>query len=233
MEAFETPVSGEFVDRVALLWQKILRVDHANTFAGASAIAIDRPHGHDRLPQPGYVGVRYRPGGILLLGQNPGNDPIGKGESAEDLQQYALLHRLKDAPAAAAVARELMAALAVNVMPTWPIIRNVVQPLLTKLGIGLDDIAYTNLVKFRTINSGIKGSIYDASWPVTLEQISLLNPANIIALGVETNKQFKRLYRDRGGAHVYHIPRAIGDTRLSAEGAEAIDYIVRQLLPTR
>jgi hypothetical protein len=128
-----------FAAQVALLWQEILRCDHADMFADARNDAIDRAHGYDRLPQPGFVGRRYQPGGILLIAQNPGNDPIGKGEGQLDLAQYTPLRRLRDAKnrrEAIRASRHLIDTLE-PIMQKWNIIRVVAQKLLRALGLDL------------------------------------------------------------------------------------------------
>jgi hypothetical protein len=225
-----TKTRADFPTRVALLWQKILRSDHADAFAGTVGSAIDRSHGHDRLPQPGFVGSRYQPQGVLILGQNPGNDAIGKGESAADLHQYEMLRRLRDAvdtASAVAASKALMAALGSTVMPTWLIVQNVVRPLLAALNLTLDDIAYTNLVKFRTSGSSFASRIYDRSWVETSGQICLLEPSVIIALGNATHDQFKRRYK--GPARHFRVQRCRGDTRIPDEGRRDIERIAAQL----
>jgi hypothetical protein len=225
-----TKAGADFPTRVALLWQEILRSDHAEAFAGTVGSAIDRSHGHDRLPQPGFVGSRYKPQGTLILGQNPGNDAIGKGESTADLHQYEILRRLRDAvdtEAAVAASQALMAALGLTVMPTWLIVQNVVRPLLAALHLVLDDIAYINLVKFRTLDSSFPSRIYDRSWAETSKQICLLEPSVIIALGIGTYDEFKPRYK--GTASHFRVQRSRGDTRLPDEGRKDIERIAAQI----
>ena len=77
-------------------------------------------------------------------------------------------------------------------MPQWKIVKNVVQPLLQGFCLGLNHIAYTNLVKFRTDDSGFASSLYKKSWELTSEQIDLLAPQIIVALGVGTHKAFSQ-----------------------------------------
>jgi hypothetical protein len=215
-----------FAAQVALLWQEILRSDHPDMFANAQNDAIDRAHGHDRLPQPGFVGRRYQPGGILLIAQNPGNDPFGKGEGTLDLTQYTPLRRLRDAKnrrETIHASQHLMATLE-SIMKKWNIIRVVARPLLHALDLDLDDVAYLNLVKFRTRNSNIGSNLYDKSWPSTSQQITLLDPFDIIALGAKTHKQFTRRYTGNATTHP-RIPRGRGDTYLPEEGEKAIKII--------
>jgi len=216
----------EWTASVAALWQRILRVDHASLFVGAAGDIKDRDHGFDRLPQPGFIGCDYRPGGVLLLGQNPGSDPKGKGMSPSDQLQYRLLSALRDASdnaEALAAFKNLMSALGVKVMPHWAIARNVVQPLLNDLGVNLNQVAYTNMVKFRTNDSGFANTLYEKSWELTSEQIDLLSPSIIVALGVATHRGFMKRYRGR--AKVYKITRGIGDTFLPAAGKSDIAAI--------
>ena len=221
---------GSLSTQVALLWQEILRSDPAAAFSGTVGSAIDRSHGHDRLPQPGFVGSGYKPKGVLILGQNPGNDAVGKGEAVADLHQYQILRCLRDAKdteSAESASHALMAALDTTVMPTWRIVQNVVMPLLKKLHLDLKDIAYLNLVKFRTVNSDFPSRIYDHSWFQTSMQIELLEPQVIIVLGVRTYKEFKLRYK--GQVQHFRVQRSIGDTRLPDEGRKDIESIVAQL----
>ncbi|HWY14069.1 MAG TPA: hypothetical protein VNX86_02905 [Rhizomicrobium sp.] len=223
----EVTAANYLTTKAAALWQRILKVDHSYLFATASQDIRDRPHGFDRIPQPGFVGSQYRKGGMLLIGQNPGNDPIGKGASASDQLQYGLLIALRDAAssdAAVAAFSALIDALATSVMPNWAITKNVVQPLLSGLGGNLNHITYTNMVKFRTDDSAFAKTLYDESWKLTSEQIDLLAPNVIVALGVGTHEEFKKHYR--GSARLYRITRTRGDTHLPPAGAADVKAII-------
>lgn len=215
-----------FNNKVAMLWRDILKVDPRKVFSGVEAHAVSREGSHDDLPQPGYVGPRYKPGGILLLGQNPGNDRVGKGLSDSDVLQYKLLRKLRDCDPddAREACIKLMEQLGKNVMPDWPLIRNVVGPLLARIGIDLPDIAFTNIAKFRTANSSFQAVIYERSWGFTLQQIELLQPGNIICLGEKTGAAFRRRYK--GIVPVHRIRRAIGDTYLPPTGRQDIQDII-------
>lgn len=216
--------------RVAMLWQSILRSNQAEVFAGYEVSAKNRPHGHDRLPQPGFVGPSYRPGGVMIIGQNPGNDVVANGESSTNLRQYELLRQLRDAVDSAAVvsaSHELMAALGSEIMPTWSIVKNIVLPLLSALRLTLDDVAYTNLVKFRTVESNLASQIYGRSWDTTSAQIRLLEPAYIIALGLGTHREITRRYI--GSAEIHRVQRSRGDWALPDKGRRDIELISTRL----
>lgn len=218
-----------FNGKAALLWQNILNVDPREVFSGVETHAVSREGSNDDLPQPGYVGPNYEPGNILLLGQNPGNDPIGKGISASDALQYRHLRKLKDCGPEHAQKTyiELMETLGENVMPKWPLIRNVVIPFLSEIDMKLSDVAFTNIAKFRTTSSSFQTIIYERSWLLTLEQIELLQPGNIVCLGEKTRSEFCRRYK--GSIPVHRIRRAIGDTRLPPTGRHDIQDIIQLL----
>lgn len=211
----------------APLWQQILRLGHAKFFAGFETAAIDRLHGFDRLPQPGFVGKRYRPDdGIVFVGKNPANG--GDGMLPGDMQQYPLLKALCDASADNVIPtfRHLMAGLGTTVMPCWPIVQVVVTPLLNGLRLSLDDVAYINLCKFRTSNVPPR-ELYKRSWPTTLRQIELLRPSAIVALGNGTHGELLRHYK--GSARVFRIQRGWGDRRLTPQGKQDIEQIITAL----
>ncbi|MDE2361863.1 MAG: hypothetical protein KGM42_04220 [Hyphomicrobiales bacterium] len=221
-----SPIDELLAAEVARLWRNILQASRDQIFEGAEEAIVDRWHGNDRLPQPGFVGLNYERGGLLLIGQNPGNDGVGKGLSRADQLQYQLLIRLRDAEDSEVVGAytELMNALGSTVMPSWKIVRNVVYPLLRALdGQTLNHIAYTNLVKFRTVDSKFNRTIYDASWSATIDQINLLKPALIVALGAGTFNQLQRRYK--GTVPIKKVRRQIGDSGLPAAGRSDIAEI--------
>ena len=87
----------------ALLWRRILTADPEAVFRTHASRLMNR-NWADRLPQPGYMGARYRPGGLVFVSMNPGAGPQA-GLSADDQRQYGTLQRLRDADEGAALAR--------------------------------------------------------------------------------------------------------------------------------
>src|SRR5260370_27944594 len=119
--------SSNFDIRLPIVWQSILQLSHEEFFDGFSQAMIDREHGHDKLPQPGYVGRSYRPGGLIVIGQNPGNGRDGL--TLSDERQHQFLYDLRNAEGSSnclKAYRNLMGALGTEVMITWNIVRNVV-----------------------------------------------------------------------------------------------------------
>jgi hypothetical protein len=212
------PASSSNLDiRLAIIWQNILQRSHLEFFDGFVHAAIDRQHGHDKLSQPGYVGRSYHPGGLVVIGQNPGNGRDGL--TPPDERQYQFLYELRDAKGSSErlkAYRSLMTTLETEVMTTWKIVRNVVEPLLGQLGLKFDEIAYLNLMKFRTISNSPPEMLYNRSWTHTVEQINALSPGLIVALGAGAYRKFKKRYR--GKAEHDFVTRSIGDSGLPAQG---------------
>jgi hypothetical protein len=216
--------SNDFDMRLAIVWKNILLLSHQKFFDGFTQAALDREHGHDKLPQPGYVGRSYRPGGLILIGQNPGNG--AGGLTPPDERQYQLLYDLRDASSSSKrliAYRSLMIALEKDVMVTWRIVRNVVTPLLDELAVTFNKIAYLNLMKFRTVDNHPPKTLYNRCWPHTDEQLNALSPGWVVALGAGTYDKFVSQYD--GSAKHDRVTRSIGDWVLPAQGKLDIERI--------
>jgi hypothetical protein len=208
------------------LWRRIVNVPNSAVFGDSHPDMRMKGNDFDQMPQPGFVGRSYRPGGLLLIGKNPGNDRVKGIMSDPDQTQYVLLKGLKESSGgelAVKAFEDLMTALSVSVMPEWAIFKNVVRPLLDGLGLSLDQISYSNMMKFHTKSNEFSKLLFERSWEITSEQIRLLDPSVIVVLGISTSDQFAKYYRD--SARVYKIARGIGDVYLPAAGAEHISKI--------
>ena len=82
-------------NNAALLWRRILTADPDSIFGTESSRLMNR-NWADRLTQPGYLGLRYRSGGLVFVSMNPGAGPQA-GLSADDQRQYGALKRLRGA----------------------------------------------------------------------------------------------------------------------------------------
>ena len=108
-------------------------------------------------------------------------------------------------------------------MPTWKIIQRFVDPILQQTAIEFSSISYFNLLKWRTSKSNNLNKLYDRSWKHhTAEQVHLLRPSIVIAVGVDAGKAFRRHHTDLVQFDV--IPRVIGDN-IGEPGKEAIRRI--------
>jgi hypothetical protein len=212
--------------KASLLWRDILRRDPEGLFGGLAAQLHFRNWG-DKIPQPGYVGSQYAPGGIVFVSMNPGGGPAdGLGES--DLRQYKMLEELRDStPTQSASVFKKLCALLSEEMPRWKIYRNFVAPILEPLSIPFSTVSYLNLLKWRTKSSKKLARLYEISWrDHTLAQFELLSPGTIIAIGVDAGNSFLKLYAGRATIDV--IPRVIGNN-VGSPGREAISRISKRL----
>lgn len=205
----------------ARLWRRILHTDPDVLFGMESSRLLNRNWG-DRLAQPGYVGERYRPGGLVFVSMNPGAGPQG-GMSADDQRQYGALEHLRDADDLTVSARfdELTDALA-EIMPSWKIWQNFVRPVLEGTGQDWSEVAYVNLLKWRTVSSSGLARLYALSWDHhTREQIERLEPSRVIAIGTGAGRAFKKHYT--GLADFDFIPRV--RSNVGPAGREALARI--------
>jgi hypothetical protein len=92
--------------KVALLWRRILTADPDAIFGPGASRLLNR-NWADRLPQPGYVGARYRPGGLVFVSMNPGGGPK-QGLGADDQRQNGALQCLRDADESAAASGSMI-----------------------------------------------------------------------------------------------------------------------------
>ena len=141
------------------------------------------------------------------------------------MTQYQLLEKLRDSSDARPAYDQLMAALS-QIMPDWRIVQNCqILRILSSKGMRFTEIAFTNLVAWRTQNGSIPVSAYAAAWDDHVnEQIKILNPARVIALGVPARDWLVKV-----GIKAFEaadtIKRRQGDTGLLPEGEKVIERI--------
>jgi hypothetical protein len=209
-------------ESAARLWRRILNADPAALF-GREAVRLLNRNGRDRLPQPGYVGAGYQAGGLVFVSMNPGAGPQN-GLSAEDLRQYRALETLRDATdGAASAAFDALTGVLAEVMVTWNIHRNFVVPVLKAAHTDFRQVAYLNLLKWRTAKSSGLHRLYQLGWDDhTCAQFELLAPGRVIAIGSDAGRAFARLHR--APVPLDSIPRAIGNN-VGPEGRAALARI--------
>lgn len=152
-------------------------VDHDLPKADSAQIAAD-----DLLPQFGFVGSRYNVRRILLLGINPGNGPRKERNSGDKIALPALASFVGNpTPDAFVVAQRAYK----QVCQGWAVWGRQCDILLRDCGLGLEDIAFTNALPWRTASqSAFSRSIACKTaqlyaGPVVRE----LEPSIIIAVG--------------------------------------------------
>ena len=208
----------------ARLWCRILRADPEAIF-GTEASRLSQRNWADRLPQPGYMGLRYRPGGLVFVSMNPGAGPQD-GLGGDDQRQYVALQHLRDTDEAAAeTAFDQLTQVLAEIMPGWKIHHNFVAPVLRAAGVDFSQVAYVNLLKWRTAASSGLARLYALSWDHhTRDQLELLAPSRVIAIGSDAGRAFQRHFT--GAVDFDFIPRAIGNN-VGPAGREALARIAR------
>ncbi len=122
------------------------RVASCNSCARLHATALLRDE-VENVPQPGYVGSRYWTKRVLLVGQNPAVPP--ERLAAEDRPYTAALRKIRDAPTPENFVQ--LHSILTNFIPRWPVHGSYFP--LTECGLELDEIAYCNLVRCRTVQN--------------------------------------------------------------------------------
>jgi hypothetical protein len=175
----------------------------------------------------GYVGINYRKGrGLLLLAINPG----GGGDAytqrtPEDGAFYPLLVQLKtSSPEKSCEAFDRINNAFVGIVQRWNLWR-VLQPTLEAAGRSIDEVAYMNVVPYRTRGDKMP-PIAARRWAwaqIVGPTIQLLEPRAIIALGKKAGSVVDALLPK--GITLYCVPRTIGDTYLSTDALKVHERI--------
>jgi hypothetical protein len=219
-----------FESRLAAHWQAILRTDPKRLF-GADYKWIRQAALDDSMPQPGYVGRRYKVCGLVFVAGNPGGPKqrLGKEIGTEDQKQYELLTALRRA----APTKRLQAFRALNdglgeSMQSWNISAKYVQAVIKDL-VEFSEISFINLVKWRTVDERMPRGLLKKSWDAhTRDQLQLLQPSLVICLGKTIASPFmNQNYSER--AHLITIPRTRKDAYVSEQAKVAIYHARRYL----
>jgi hypothetical protein len=173
---------------------------------------------------PGWVGKSWQPdGGTLLMAINPGGGGDAYRLNSTDERLYGLFRAFKAAPPdeRGEALTELSNAW-IGIQKTHNIYR-LVQPILEALDTGSEDMAFLNVLPFRTRGDAPAGSaVLRRAWDVaTSHQVAALRPRRIIALG---RKAFDALTAV-GATKAYdviYLKRAIGDSHVTPEAQAAI-----------
>ena len=187
------------VNRVELarLWQSILQTDPDQLFGrqDANSRLVRRPDSGDEIPQPGFVGSEYQPGGVLFIAKNPakGELPLNTLEErhVQTLRSFKSSHSDSLPESFETLMKEL-----VHIMSEWHMVRNYVRPIISKAGVELESVAFLNLFKWRS--DDVTRAMFRRSWQAhTGEQYRLLRPALVIAVGKGTADIFGRVSEPR------------------------------------
>jgi hypothetical protein len=110
-----------------------------------------------------------------------------------------------------------------EVAPTWRFNRILTARVLDALGLRWPQIAYLNLLKWRSKGKASLATLYNWSWEKhTSAQIQALEPGRVIVLGVGAG----RAYEAKAGVGACKvIPRTRGDSYISDAAQRAIEEL--------
>ena len=165
----------------------------------------------------GYVGTDYRPGsGLLLLAINPGGGGYAyESRTAEDHKFLPLLMEFKQAePSELMESFERVNVAFMRIVRGWNI-WTILDPTLKAAGVAIEDVAYMNIVPYRTRGNVMPpAATRKRAWArIVQPSVDLLAPRAIIAMGKKAGGVVKRWYA--GALPVYCVPRTNGDPYVS------------------
>lgn len=197
-------------------------LERSAIFSDTRLMPVTRPE-DAAIAAPGWVGKQWHSGGTLLMAINPGGGGDAYRLNPMDERLYGLFRTFKSAPADQR--EEALAALStawIEIQKTHNIYR-LIRPIMEALDAGNEDLAFLNVLPFRTRQDKPAGSaILRQAWNVaTSHQVAALRPSRIIALG---RKAFDALTAV-GATKTYqvvYLKRAIGDSHITPEAQAAI-----------
>lgn len=220
---------------LALHFHALTRISREELFGASAATCkpLNLPDDASTM-FAGYVGSSYVPGsGLLLLAINPG----GGGDAytkriPEDEVFYPLLAKFKHSdPANASAVFERINESFVGIVKGWNLWR-ILGPTLAAAGKNLDEVAYMNVVPYRTRQDKMPPvSTRQIAWSrIIVPTLALLQPRAVVTLGKKAGSIVQPLLDS--GIVYYCVPRTIGDSYLSDEALEVHEHMRRQLNDT-
>tara|TARA_B100000614_G_C14337493_1_gene407422 strand:+ start:53 stop:694 length:642 start_codon:yes stop_codon:yes gene_type:complete len=161
----------------------------------------------ENIPQPGWVGSNYSEHRVLLVGQNPGVPP-GRLQ-AKDSIYTAALRALGEMRSEESYGR--LRVVLRDFVPEWPVQRNYFP--LAESGLGLEDIAYCNVVRCRTVaNATPSQRLVDNCMNHFDEFVEAVEPRVVVFIG--------KWAHDRAAGRLGDIPHAFMNRMRSLSGEQ-------------
>ena len=169
-----------------------------------------------RTARPTWVGKNYRPGGVLLMGKNPG----GGSSSFEtkrppwDFPFFDALKSLREKRDMAAY-MHLSDVAQPNAMRQWPMWRSI-SAVLDALRLDLFSVAMGNFVPFRTQGNKVFAKEFEAAWRLDTRQMIVTVRPSVI---VKMTNDFRAFFGYcPNGIKVQPFRRANGDNYITPAG---------------
>lgn len=144
------------------------------------------------LPQPGFIGKNYAKHRLVLIGQNPGASPE---RFADKDKLYAdLLLKLRKEQSSAAYST--LYAFLLDFMEKWQVTKYFP---IDECNLGLEDIAYFNLVRCRTRNNAAPSrNVTQSCMQHSLNWIEMLSPRVVVCIGKHSYDRISYELEKRG-----------------------------------
>ena len=204
-------------------------VDWAREFARiiqcqACSSALDRSLLRDELenvPQPGWVGANYESSRLLLVGQNPGTP---KSLETADLPYTEALRALAANPSNAQYVA--LADVLRSFIPQWPVHGSYFP--LSEANLTLEDIAYCNVVRCRTIADTRPGVGTTCNCLTThfTHWLALLQPRAVVFIGKWASEHAAHVVAAAGIPHMFmNRQRSLASNARAENRDEAIRFV--------
>lgn len=204
---------------------RVLRLEREDIFGPLDPqMPISEP-ADARLPAIGYVGARYRQGGTVLLGINPGGGGDSYPRTPLDAQLMPMITALRKDAAEPQMLAQMFDRYSES-MRGWNLWR-IVAPVLDAANEEPGTIAYLNWCPFRTRGDGMPhaDAMRRAFEKSLAPLLTALRPQRVIALGMKVGGWLERV--ELGGVVSHVVPRTRGDQRVSDAALAALDVIRR------
>ena len=115
-----------------------------------------------------------------------------------------------------------------HIMKGWKI-WNIIDPTLAAAGVALEDVAYMNIVPYRTRENKMPpAAARESAWKRIVEpSLDLLAPRAIVAMGKKAGGVMDRWYA--GNLPTYCVPRTNGDRYVSDEAKSVLERMKSDL----
>ena len=180
----------------------------------------------ENVPQPGFIGSRYEKFRILLVGQNPAVPPSRL--AADDQEYTAALRRVRDDATAESMGS--LQEVLLRFVPSWPVHGNYFP--LYESGLTLEEIAYCNIIRCRTVenarpSSGLASTCIDTHFGRWLD---LLTPRAIVFIGKWAHDRGEAAARNRSIPVTFMNRERSLSSAARAENRDQVAEFVRSIV---